>query len=115
MLEELKQWAHESIIDEILIFALIIAIIESIAQNVLKTSKTGTIKFIVGLFIYLLIGYLLHFVYENYELSKINLIWSCLSIILGIVMGYYLYDEDVNHKTILSLGLAISAIVVSNS
>lgn len=43
---------NNSIVDEILLLALLIAFIESCAQNTIKTSDHGTFKFILGLLIY---------------------------------------------------------------
>jgi multidrug transporter EmrE-like cation transporter len=114
LVNKIKQFTDNSIVDEIIILAIIVAIIESFAQNTLKTSDHGSIKFMFGLFIYVLVGYVLHYAYHNVPLSKLNVTWSCFSIILAISIGYFLYDEEFDKYTIISLILAIGAIYFAN-
>ena len=47
LFNNIKNWAKNSIVDEILIFALMIAIIENIAQNTIKSSKQNSLKFLI--------------------------------------------------------------------
>ena len=109
-LERLQVYMDNSIVDEILIVALVIAIAESLAQNNIKNSDHKSVLFIVGLAFYMVVGYLLHYAYHKFPLGKINVIWSCLSIILAMALGYLLYDEPFNHWSILAILFAISAI-----
>lgn len=104
---------ENSIVDDIILLAIIIAIIESIAQNTIKTSEHGSLQFMVGLSFYMIIGYILHYGYHKFALSKLNTIWSCISIILAIGIGSSLYDEPVNKWTIMSIILSIGAIYCS--
>lgn len=114
LLDKIKQYTDNSIVDEILILALIVAIIESLAQNTLKNSNHGSLKFNIGLAFYMLVGYVLHYAYHNVPLSKLNVTWSCISIVLAISLGYFLYDEPLNKYTILSVILAFFAIYFAN-
>lgn len=110
IISKIKNWMNNSIVDEILLLALLIAFIESCAQNTIKTSDHGTFKFILGLLIYMLVGYILHYAYSKFPMSKINVIWSCVSIIVATLLGYWLYDEPINHWIIFSVLFAISAV-----
>lgn len=105
ILDKLYKWSKESVVDEILIFAALIALIETYAQNNLKG---GTL--IVGLIFYSMVGYVLHFAYDKFPLSKINVTWSCLSIILAAGLGYALYQEPLDKWKIMSVISALCAI-----
>jgi multidrug transporter EmrE-like cation transporter len=105
ILEILYKWSKESVVDEILIFAALISLIETYAQSNLKG---GTM--IVGLVFYAMIGYILHFAYNKFPLSKMNVTWSCISIILATFLGYILYKEPLDNWKILSVVSALFAI-----
>jgi multidrug transporter EmrE-like cation transporter len=110
LFEQINVWMENSIVDEILLLALIIAISESIAQNNIKNSEHGSFMFIFGLSFYMVVGYLLHYAYHKFPLGKLNVIWSCISIILAMGIGYFLYDEPFNYWSLYSIILAIGAI-----
>lgn len=105
VLNKLYTWSKESVVDEILIFAAIIAIIETYAQNNLKGNNM-----IIGLVLYIAIGYILHFSYHKFPLGKMNVIWSSLSIILATGLGYLFYQEPLNTWKILSVISGLFAI-----
>lgn len=110
-LKKIQEWMEKSIIDDIIIIVLLIAIVESIAQNRIKLSNnddSGT--FILGLLAYVIVGYLLHYAYHKYPLSKVNVMWSCLSIVLAAALGYTLYDEPLNGKLLLAVFFSLLAI-----
>jgi multidrug transporter EmrE-like cation transporter len=114
ILDKLKIYADNSYVDEIIMLAIIVAIIETIAQNTLKTSVHGSFKFILGLSFYIIVGYFLHYAYHNAPLSTFNVTWSCFSIILAISIGYGLYDEPLNKYSIIAMTAAIIAIYFAN-
>lgn len=107
----IQNWMKNSIVDEIILMALFIALIESCAQNTIKTSDAGTLKFICGLSIYMIVGYILHYAYSRYPMSRINTIWSCLSIISATILGYLLYDEPMNSWLLFAIFFSIIAIL----
>lgn len=110
LLDNIHIWADKSIVDELLVFTVIISVVEAYAQNNLKNSNN---KYIAGLIIYVFVGYLLHYTYQNFPLSKVNVIWSCLSIIIATTLGYLIYDENINSLKILAVLLAIGAVYCS--
>jgi multidrug transporter EmrE-like cation transporter len=111
IISSIQNWMENSIVDEILLIALFIALVESCAQNTIKTSDTGTFKFIFGLSIYMIVGYILHYAYSKFPMSRVNTIWSCLSIISATLLGYLLYDEPMNYWLLFAIFFAIIAIL----
>ena len=117
MIEAIQKWMNESVVDEIVIFAVALAIVESIDQNTIKinsNSNNYSNKFIIGILFYMGVGYILHLAYLKYPISKINTLWSCLSILFAITMGYLLYGETINRMTILAAIFALAAIYCLN-
>lgn len=114
LIDKIRKFTNNSILDEIIILAIIVAVIESFAQNTLKQSKYGSLKFIIGIFFYMLVGYFLHYAYHNVPLSKLNVTWSCFSIILAISIGYLLYDEPINKYNIIAVIFAFLSIYFAN-
>ena len=114
ILENIRNWSKNSVVDEILIFAMLIAAVESVAQNTLKTSTDGSVQFVAGLAVYGLVGYFLHYIYHEVPLGKLNTIWSCISIILGVTIGKLMYNEPISHNTIISVLMAVAAVYFSN-
>ena len=113
ILDRIHDWADKSIVDELLVFAILIAFVETCAQNTLKNTGDDDHKYMIGLLIYALVGYLLHYTYKNFPLSKINVIWSCFSIIIATSLGYLIYNENLNSLKILSVILALGAVYCS--
>ena len=70
--------------------------------------------FLLGLTFYMLVGYVLHYAYHKVSLSKLNITWSCMSIILAVIIGYYIYDEPLDTHNIIAVILAILAIYFAN-
>lgn len=114
LIDKIKNFTNNTIADEIIILAIMVAILESFAQNTLKQSNYGSFRFIIGLFFYMLVGYFLHYAYHNVPLSKLNVTWSCFSIILAISIGYLLYDEPINKYNIIAVVLALLSIYFAN-
>lgn len=102
-----------SVVDEIIIVVLLIATVEAVAQNTIKQSHPESVNLLFGLFAYILVGYLLHYAYHKYPLSKINVMWSALSIVLAAFFGYILYDEPLSGKFMLAVVFALLAIYLS--
>ena len=110
VLQSLYNWMENSIVDEMLLLAILIAILEIFAQNNLKNSLDYSLRFLIGLSFYIYIGFLLHYAYHKFPLSKVNIVWSSLTIILSINLGYFLYDEDIDKWSIFAMIFALFAI-----
>lgn len=86
-------------------FALLISFIEAFAQYHLKndTPYLGILGYI-GVACVLIISYK----YEN--LGHMNLVWSCVSIIVCYALGYYYFKEPINKYTFIAISCALLAI-----
>lgn len=113
IINNIKTWMENSIVDEIILLAIFVAFVESFAQNTIKSSEHGSLKFILGLAFYMIVGYILHYAYHKFPLGKMNVVWSCISIILAMFIGYLFYDEPMNNWNISSIVLAIAAVYCS--
>ncbi len=112
-MDTIKKWMEESIVDEIILMVILIVIVEAIAQNTIKQSNNKSINLMIGLLAYMLVGYLLHYAYHKFPFSKINVMWSALSIILAGIFGYMLYDEPLTIKFNLAILFAVLAIYLA--
>lgn len=112
LLDSINEYFKKSWMDELILMALLIVIIEQCAQNSLKQSTNlYDFYYILGLFCYVLVGWILHYAYHEYSVAKINVIWSCMSIIIAVSLGYLLYNENINIYKIFSVVFAILAIL----
>jgi multidrug transporter EmrE-like cation transporter len=112
LLDSINEYFKKSWIDEVLLMALLIVMIEQLAQRSLQNSThLWDINYILGLVCYVLVGWVLHYSYNQYSTSKINVIWSCSSIIISILLGYTLYNESFNVYKIFAIIFAILAIL----
>lgn len=113
VIKKIHKWMDESVIDEIIVVVILIAIVEAIAQNTIKHSDAESLHLMFGLSGYIMVGYLLHYAYHKFPLSKVNVIWSALSIVLAATFGYVLYDEPMNIRTMSAIILALGAIYLT--
>jgi multidrug transporter EmrE-like cation transporter len=105
IIDFIKNWKNE-----ILFVVFTIAIIEAIAQNIIKQNNLNSLKFLFALFCLNIVGFILYYAYHKFPLSKVNVIWSSLTIILAALAGYILYNETMNLKTITAIILCLIAI-----
>jgi len=45
-------------------------------------------------------------------IGTVNLLWNIISTVTMIALGYYLFNEKINHLHLLSLAFGVSAIVL---
>lgn len=114
VIKKIKNWMENSIVDELLIIVILIAIVESLAQNILKKSNNSTsLNYVFGLLSYIMVGVLLHYAYHKFALSKVNVMWSSISIVIATTLGYFLYDEPINNWNIFAVVFALLAVISS--
>ena len=113
VIKTIHKWMDESVIDEIVVIVLGLAVVEAVAQNTIKQSDSESLHLMFGLSAYIMVGYLLHYAYHKYPLSKVNVMWSALSIVLAATFGYLLYDEPMNMKSLSAVVLALGAIYLA--
>ena len=84
--------------------------IETYAQYNLKTNNNASFKILVGMLMYAFMGYFLHYSYDKFPLSKMNITWSSMSIVIAGVLGYFAYEEGINNFKMLSITFALLAV-----
>ena len=70
-------------------FALVISFVESISQVNIKNKNL-----FIGLIGYFIIVFILYNAYNYEGLGHMNLVWSCVSIIMCYLMGYLFFEES---------------------
>lgn len=99
---------------KIFTYISIIVSSETIAQFLIKQSNNvGNYHYhylLLGIFFYSLVAYSLHLAYNEFPLSKVNVIWSSFTIIFSILFGCFIYNEHINYKTIIAAMLSMISI-----
>lgn len=93
-----------------------ISILEICGQTCIrKYREDGRIHFIIfGITLYLIVVALLFHSYRYHGMGIVNLLWSCLSIIMAIIVGHFVFNEAFNHYMAMAVVLAFSAVVFAN-
>lgn len=93
-------------------FVVLITITEVLGQTCLKTARAQkkTWLLFLGIFIYCIVATLLWCCYSWEGMGHTNLVWSCMSIILALLVGYYWFKEPFNKYNWIAIGLAFGAI-----
>jgi len=95
----------------IILIILIIVICEMTAQSCIKQSEQQSVLFFIAIVLYATICYLLFLCYMNRgKLGQVNMMWSSVSIVSGILVGYLLFGESVDANRMIAVILAIGAV-----
>ena len=97
----------------VIYFATAISVFEAIAQSNLKLYSNGNenkIYLIIGILFYIFVSFTLMSSYRYEGLAHMNLVWSCMSIIIAYIVGVFLFGENINRYTILAIMFAMMAI-----
>jgi multidrug transporter EmrE-like cation transporter len=107
-------------ITSMIIISFIITITEQLAQLFLRKSSLKIqnesdnmmlyIYYTIGIIFYMLVAVVFHYIYNNYNANKINVIWACISIILAVIVGALFENEEITLNKILSLFFAVLSI-----
>ncbi len=89
-----------------------ITVAEACAQATLKTARARKMPYLVplGILFYTAVATLLYFCYKYEGLGHVNLVWSCASIVIAILIGCIVFNEPHNRYTYIAILLAFSAI-----
>ncbi|NBP01273.1 MAG: hypothetical protein EBU90_14250 [Proteobacteria bacterium] len=90
-------------------FAIIISLVESVAQSSVKSGKWW-----IGVVGYAVIVYLLYDAYNYEGLGHMNLVWSCVSIIVCYAIGFLVFNEPFNRYTFAAVVSALCAIYLAH-
>lgn len=93
-------------------FVILITFTEVLGQTCLKTARAENKRWLLflGFFIYCMVAYFLYCCYQYEGMGHTNLIWSCMSIILALLVGYYWFKEPFNKYNWVAVALAFGAI-----
>lgn len=96
----------------VLTFVILIAITEVVGQTCLKSAREQKKLWLLGLgiLVYVLVAYLLYCCYQYEGMGHTNLVWSCMSIILALAVGYAWFKEPFNKYNWVAIALAFGAI-----
>lgn len=89
------------------------ALLDSLSLNLMKTSDKF-LSYGVPLFTGAGAYYFIHKAIDKKGLIVGNASWNVLSSILGVTTGFLIWNESLNTKKLLGLGLAIPAIYLMN-
>jgi len=100
----------------VLYIILMITLCEATAQYNLKkgNGKKDKNYILIGGFFYFIVACLLYRSYNYKGLGHVNLLWSCMSIIIAILSGMIFFGEKFNKYTCIAVSLALGAIYVSH-
>jgi multidrug transporter EmrE-like cation transporter len=95
----------------VVLIIMLIVICEMTAQSCIKQSEQQSVLFFIAIVLYATICYLLFLCYMNRgKLGQVNMMWSSISIVSGILVGYFIFGESVSMNRIIAISLAIGAV-----
>jgi drug/metabolite transporter (DMT)-like permease len=104
----------------IIIYAVVlITLFEATAQVCLKKFEMGKhnayLYLVSAVALYLIVCGLLCLCYKNKgHLGKVNLMWSCMSMIFVILFGYIFLQEEIKRHDMIAIFFAFLAIYFAN-
>lgn len=104
----------------IIIYAVVlITLFEATAQVFLKKFEVGRhstyLYLLTALALYFIVCCLLCLCYKNNgALGKVNLMWSCMSMIFVILFGYIFLQEEIKVHDMMAIFFAFLAIYFAN-
>lgn len=104
--------SNHSKVTIVLAIVLGISALEACGQACIKKARTQEILFwaIVGGLFYMGVVALLFISYKYEGMGHVNLLWSCISIILAISVGYFVFGEPMNQYTWVAFFFAICTV-----
>lgn len=95
----------------VILIIMLIVICEMTAQSCIKQSEQQSVLFFIAIVLYATICYLLFLCYMNRgKLGQVNMMWSSVSIVSGILVGYFIFGESVTMNRMIAIVLAIGAV-----
>lgn len=96
----------------VILIIVAITLVEACAQTSLKMARAKKMVVLVplGVLFYVGVATLLYLCYKYEGLGHVNLVWSCASIIIAILIGCILFKEPHNRYTYIAILLAFGAI-----
>ena len=94
------------------LFILLIAVLETIAMGVIEDSANKRNKyFIIGIFIYCIVAYILYEILKDGNIAITNALWNATTVVLVTLMGIFYFDEKFTIYQYIGLAFAILAVI----
>ncbi len=115
----IDQYLPSSALGIVIIFAICISFFEAISQSSMKyyiKNKENRNKLLVcvGIAGYIMVSLLLLTSYRYESMGRMNMVWSCISIITAYTIGFLVFEEYCDEYTVCSIVLALSAIYIGS-
>jgi multidrug transporter EmrE-like cation transporter len=97
------------ILNNLLVLILLISTVECIAQGCLKTffANSQVYLFIISVICYVIVCYLLVQSYHFKSMGLVNCVWSGMSVLFILMIGYFIFSESINIRDISGVILII--------
>ena len=93
----------------VILFGICISLVEAFSQYSLKSKNL-----IIGVIGYIIVSYILFNSYNYEALGHMNLMWSCISIVLCFIVGVFFFNEPFNRYTFSAVIFALIAIYLGH-
>jgi multidrug transporter EmrE-like cation transporter len=100
---------------QLLVYTAGLALSETLAMTALtKYYKSYKIYYLIsGIALYgIVIPYMILYSLHFSGIGTVNFLWNIITTVSMIIIGYYLFNEKINHLHLISLLLGISSIVI---
>ena len=100
---------------QLVAYTIALALGETVAMTALtKYSKSYNIYYLIaGMALYgICIPYMIISSLHFSGIGTVNLLWNIITTVSMIIIGYYLFNEKVNHLHIVSLLLGVGSIII---
>ena len=100
----------------IYLIILLVACFEALAQTCIYQSKVTNNKmyFIMGIFFYVLVSFSVYQAYYYKGVGVVNAIWSAIDIVLLLLVGHLLFNEQISVKEYIGLFLILVGIFLTH-
>ena len=96
----------------VLCIIILLVIIEAIAMSIIEYSANKKNNFyIIGLLLYILVGYVLYNILIHKQLATTNSLWNVLSIILVTCIGVFYFKEELSNYGKIGILFAILSVI----
>jgi len=98
-----------------IILILMIVLSESIGQYFIKKYNQipKPIYYIYGVFFYLIVIFILSKIYSNSTLGIVQLLWSGLSVLSVLIIGHFVFGEEITSNEWIGIILILSGVIIS--
>jgi multidrug transporter EmrE-like cation transporter len=97
------------LLNNLLVIIILISSVECVAQGCLKTffNNSQVYLFVISVVCYVIVCYLLVRSYQFKSMGLVNCVWSGISVIFILMVGYVIFSEAINIRDIVGVILII--------